>query len=174
MWAKFDGEHVAGAAKRRRATPPCISEVCTDERRHGPVRVQAPHLTRSEYGQGHGQVPEALFPQEPGTQHFTLDDDDSVPELGGSRPDRIDTLSGPQERDLWRTMEQIVDAVPLVPLLDDPVPQIVEQLQDVMRFFDTLLPVPEQVIAAPKILLDDVPMRTAVRDTPSLPFCSGL
>ena len=62
-------------------------------------------------------------------------------------------------------MEQIVDAVPLVPLLDDPVPQIVEQLQDVMRFFDTLLPVPEQVIAAPKILLDDVPMRTAVRDT---------
>ena len=39
----------------------------------------------------HGQVPEALLSQEPGTQHFTLDDDDSVPELGGSRPDRIAT-----------------------------------------------------------------------------------
>ena len=31
----------------------------------------------------HGEVREALLPQEPGTQHFTLDDDDSVPELGG-------------------------------------------------------------------------------------------
>ena len=37
----------------------------------------------------HGEVPEALLSQEPGTQHFTLDDDDSVPELGGSRPDRL-------------------------------------------------------------------------------------
>ena len=27
----------------------------------------------------HGEVPEALLRQEPGTQHFTLDDDDSVP-----------------------------------------------------------------------------------------------
>ena len=62
-------------------------------------------------------------------------------------------------------MQQIVDAVPLVSLLDDPVPQMVEQLPDVMRFFDFLLPVPEQVIEVPKILLDDVPMRTAVRDT---------
>ena len=113
----------------------------------------------------HGQVPEALLPQLPGTQHFTLDDDDSVPELGGSRLDRIATLSGPQERDLRRTVEQIVDAVPLVPLLDDLVPQMVEQLPDVMRFFDFLLSVPEQVIEVPKILLDDVPMRTAVRDT---------
>ena len=34
-----------------------------------------------------------------------------------------------------------------------------------MRFFDTLLPVPEQCIEVPKILLDDVPMRTAVCDT---------
>ena len=80
----------------------------------------------------HGQVPEALLPQEPSTQHYTLDDDDSVPELGGSRPDLIDTLSGPQERDLRRTMEQIVDAVPLVPLLDDPVVQMVEQLPNLV------------------------------------------
>ena len=59
------------------------------------------------------------------------------PELctGGSRPDRIASLSGPQERDLRRTVQQIVDAVPLVRLLHDPVPQLVEQLPDVMRFF---------------------------------------
>ena len=102
-------------------------------------------------------------PQAAGTVYFAMDVDD-VP-AASSRPDRIATLSGPQERDLRRTLEQIVDAVPLVPLLDDPVPQMVEQLPDVMRFFDFLLPVPEQVIEVPKILLDDVPMRTVVRDT---------
>ena len=116
-----------------------------------------------------------------GVQHFFLDDDE--PPAAGSRPDRIATLSGPQERDLRRTVQQIVGAVPLVPLLDDHVPQMVEQLPDVMRFFDFLLPVPEQVIEVPKILLNDVPMRTAVRDTqlveqlvevPTIISCSSL
>ena len=113
----------------------------------------------------HGQVPEALLPQEPGTQHFTLDDDDSVPELWGSRPDRIVTLSGPQERDLRRIVEQIVDAVPLVPLLDNPVPQVVEQLPNLVQFFAALSPVPEQVIAVPRILPHEVPPRRLCRDT---------
>ena len=36
----------------------------------------------------HGRVLEAPTPQEPGTQHLFLDDD-SVPELGGSRLDRL-------------------------------------------------------------------------------------
>ena len=37
-----------------------------------------------------GEVPEALLHQEPGTLHSALDDDDdSVPELGGSGPDRL-------------------------------------------------------------------------------------
>ena len=36
----------------------------------------------------HGEVPEAPTSQEPGTQHFFLDDD-RVPELGFSRPDRL-------------------------------------------------------------------------------------
>ena len=53
-------------------------------------------------------------------------------------------------------MQQIVDPVPSLPTLDDPAPQMVDQLQDIMRFFDTLLPVAEQVITMPKILLDDV------------------
>ena len=53
----------------------------------------------------------------------------------------------------------------MVQILDIPAPQMVEQLPDVLRFFDTLLPVPEQVIEVPKILLDDVPVRTSVRDT---------
>ena len=73
------------------------------------------------------------------------------------------TLSGPQEWDLRRTVQQIVDAVPSVPFPDDPAPQMVEQLQDIMRFFDTLLPVPEQVHRCAQDLLDDVPKRRAVR-----------
>ena len=86
-------------------------------------------------------------------------------EPGGTRPDWIATLSGPQERVQRRTVQQTVDAVPLVPFLDDLAPQMVELLQDTMRSFDTLLPVPEQVTEVPKILLDDVTMRTPVRDT---------
>ena len=41
---------------------------------------------------------------------------------------------------------------------------MVDQLQDVTRFFDTLLPVPEQVIEVPKIVPEDVPMCAVLRD----------
>ena len=49
-----------------------------------------------------------------------------------------------------------------------PVPQMVEQLPDILRFFDTLMPDPEQVIEVPKILPEDVSTRTVVRE-PQLP-----
>ena len=62
-------------------------------------------------------------------------------------------------------MEQLADVVPMVQILDIPVPQMVEQLPDVLRFFATILLVPEQDIEVPKIVLDDVPERTAVRVT---------
>ena len=39
-----------------------------------------------------------------------------------------------------------------------------EQLPDILRFFDTLMPDPEQVIEVPKISPEDVSMRTAVRE----------
>ena len=83
----------------------------------------------------------------------------------GARPDRIATLSGPHARVQRRTVQQIVDEVSPVPLLDDPVPQTVEQLVDVLRFFNSLCPVSEQVIEVPKISLEDVPMRRFCRDT---------
>ena len=86
-------------------------------------------------------------------------------ELGGTGPERIPTLSGPQERVLRCHVQQIVDAVPSLPTLDDPAPQMVEQLPDTVHFFDTLTPDPEQVIEVPKILPDDVPLRTGARDT---------
>ena len=65
-------------------------------------------------------------------------------------------------------MEHITDLVrvaPMVQILDAPVPQTGVQLQDILSFFDALMPDPEQVIELPKILLDDGPMRAAVRDT---------
>ena len=82
----------------------------------------------------HGHVPEAPPPSSP----------------QGSRPPCLGEPRGPQERIQMRTMEQLADVVPMVQILDIPVPQMVEQLADIMRFFDTLV-VPEQVIEVPKI-----------------------
>ena len=61
-------------------------------------------------------------------------------------------------------MQQIVDAVPLVQILDALVPQMVEQLPDILRFFRALSPDPEQVIEVPKIFSEDVSLRTAFRE----------
>ena len=83
---------------------------------------------------------------------FGLYDEDDAE--GGADP-------RPQERVQRHTVEHIVDFArfaPMVQILDAPVPQMVEQLPDIMHFFDT-------IIEVPKILPDDVPMRTAVCDT---------
>ena len=74
----------------------------------------------------------------------------------------------PLERVQRHTVGHIVDFVrfaPVVQILDAPVPQMAEQLPDILHFFDTLTSDLEQVIEVPKILPDDVPMRIAVRDT---------
>ena len=99
----------------------------------------------------HGEVPEALLPQEPSTEHFTLDDDDSVPELWGSRPERLFEVR-PQERVQRRTVQQIVDIAPL-PTLDDPVPQTVEQLVEVPTIvsFSSLQRIAEQSVDIPVV-----------------------
>ena len=82
----------------------------------------------------------------------------------GGRPSPLVEVR-PQERDLRRTVVQIVDAVPFVQILDDPVPQMVEQLLNLVQFFAVLSPVPEQVIEVPKILPHEVPSRRLCRDT---------
>ena len=83
----------------------------------------------------------------------------------GSQPPCLGEPREPQERIQLRTMEQLADVVPMVQILDIPVVLVVEQLADVLRFFASLLPVPEQDIEVPKILLDDVPLRTVLRGT---------
>ena len=96
-----------------------------------------------------------------GTQHFAMDVDE-VPATG-SRPDRLAGVR-PQERVQQHPVDQIVVTAPVLPILDVPVPLMGEQLVDVLRFFDTLCPVAEQVIDVPKISLEDIPARRLCRE----------
>ena len=73
---------------------------------------------------------------------------DSDVVVGGRPPSLVDVR--PQERLQQRTVEQIVDPVPLVPLLHDVVPQMVEQLVDFLAPLD--FRVAEQVIEVFKIV----------------------
>ena len=110
----------------------------------------------------HGHVPEAPTPQERGTQHFFLDDD-SVPELGGSRPDRLVDVR-PQERVPRRIVEQTVDTVPVVQLLHVPVPQMVDSVVEVLKILDKSFPDVEHVIEVPKILQHTVLQRSSLQE----------
>ena len=88
-------------------------------------------------------------------------------EPGGGRPEAF-VEPRPQARVQRHTVEHITDLVRvalMVQILDAPVPQSGDQLPDILFFFDALMPDPEQPIEVPKILLDDVPMRAAERDT---------
>ena len=101
--------------------------------------------------------------QEPGTLYHDLDDV-SVPELGGSRPDWLFAVSGPQERVQRHTVEQMADSAPVLPMLDAPVPLMVEQPVQVLKFLDISLPDAEQVIEVPKIFSEDSPSRSSVSE----------
>ena len=82
-----------------------------------------------------------LLPRRQAQCTFPLTDEE-VP-AAGSRPDRLSAVSGPQARVQRRTVQQIVDFAPL-PTLDDPAPQMVVQLPDVLLcFFRALSPDPE-------------------------------
>ena len=83
--------------------------------------------------------------------------------VAGSRPDRL-TEVRPQERVLRRTVEQNVEPVRGVPVLDAPVPQMVDQAAEVVRFFVSLPVVAEQVIEVPTIIPEDpIPQRALLR-----------
>ena len=114
--------------------------------------------------EAHGEVREEPTSQELGTRFYDLDDDDSVPELGGLRPAPLGEPR-PQEWVQRHTVEQIIETFVPVQILDDPVPLMVDQLVEVLQFFDTLSPVvAKQVIDVPKISLEDIPTRTPVRE----------
>ena len=78
---------------------------------------------------------------------------------GGRPPSLVDVWR--QERVQQRTVKQIVDPVPLVPLLHDVVPQMVERLVDLLAPLD--FRVAEQVIEVPKIVCPPRAARTVLR-----------
>ena len=126
----------------------------------------APHGDRGRPGQGRSARRTTRLrsgrcsPQAAGAQHFALDaeeDDGEVPAAG--RPAALLEVL-PQERVQQRTAEQIVDPEPLVPLLHDVVPQMVEQLVEFLTPLD--FPVPEQVIEVPKIVCPPRAARTVL------------
>ena len=102
--------------------------------------------TEPEDCQGGGHEQRSAEPDVPAgdTELFSLYED----ELGGKRADRLYEVR-PQERVQRRTVEQNVDNSLFLPTLDVPVPQMENQLVEVCRLFDVLIP--EQAIAVPKI-----------------------
>ena len=80
----------------------------------------------------------------------------------GSRPDCLAGVR-PQERVQQHPVDQIVDTAPALPILGVAVLLMGEQLVDVLRFFNTLCPVAEQVIDVPKISLENIPARRLCR-----------
>ena len=81
------------------------------------------------------------------TEFHAMSEDSDV--VGGGRPPSLVDV-WPQERVQQRTVEQIVDPVPSVPLLHDVVPRMVEQLVDILAPLD--FRVAEQVIDVSKIV----------------------
>ena len=91
------------------------------------------------------------------TAFFSLFDEEDA--VWGTRPTGLVEPQGPQERIQRHTAEQMIESFVPVPVLDldAPVPQMVDQLVDVLKLLDTAIP--EQVIAVPKIPLDSIPHR---------------
>ena len=86
-----------------------------------------------------------------------------MPEVGGSRPDRLVDVR-PQERVPRRIVEQIVDIVPVVQFLHAPVPQPVDSVVAVLKILDKSLHDVEQVIEVPKILQHTVLQRSSLQE----------
>ena len=71
----------------------------------------------------------------------------------GARGLIVSLTSGRRSRLQRRTVEQIVDSVPDVPLHHTPVPQMVDSVAEVLKILDNSLPDVEQAIEVPKIIL---------------------
>ena len=84
--------------------------------------------------------------------------------LPGMRPASLAEPQGAQEWVRRRTMEQVVDYVPVVPLLDAPVPQMVDKLEDVLKIVDLF--VPAQEIEVPRISSPSCPPPRRVLPVP--------
>ena len=170
MWVADGGAH-AGAARRQRerrlhaylryarmSVAMALAEASHHTAPRGQRTARAGGEERDELNDATEQ--KTPQPRAASTVYLSLDDD------GGCACRSADRLYEvrPQAQVLRHMVQQIIDPVPSFPALDDPVPQMVEQLPDILRFFRALSPDPEQVIEVPKILPEDVSLRTAVRE----------
>ena len=101
-----------------------------------------------------------------GTEYFSHDVED-VP-AAGSRPDGLSAVSGPQERVLRRTVEQIVDCVPVVPLFHTSEPQMVDSVVDVLKILDHSLPGGKagKATRVPWLFMRHAPPRSSLPEPP--------
>ena len=110
----------------------------------------------------HGHVPEHVPPQAAGAQFFAMDTGEDVGDApAAERPAPLLEVL-PQVWVQRRTVEQIVDPVPVVPMLHVFVPQMVEQLVDFLAPLD--FRIAEQVIDVPEILCPPRAARTVLRE----------
>ena len=142
-----------GAAWRRRQRR--LRSMLRHERQT--VRMELAAALHHSWGGGLG-THEGLRAQKTASagpaEYFELSSDDGRP-AGGERPAAL-LEPRPQERDRRHTGVGYEIAQNLVV----PVPQMGEQLPDVLEFFASYLPVvAEQVIEVPKIFLDRTPQR---------------
>ena len=98
-------------------------------------------------------------PRAGSTQYFTLDDDGDVLAARPTPPVEV----RPQEREQGHIVELILVTFVPVQVLDAPVPQMGNQVVEVLQKIG--METPEQVVAVPKISLDQTPQRSAVRRT---------
>ena len=145
----------AGAAARRRGRP------LRAWHRHVRTTVAMELATALHHSAQRVEVPRKGEVRE---QHYGLRAQER--RLPGTRPAPLLEVL-PQVGAQRHTVDQIVDAVPGLPTLDGPVPLTVEQLVDVLQLFDALIPVAEQVIDVPKILVDVIPARSWVPEPQS-------
>ena len=92
-----------------------------------------------------------------GTEFYAMSEGSDVV-VGGRPPSLVDVR--PQERLQQRTVKQIVDPVPVVPLLHDVEPQLGVQLVDFLAPLDVR--VAEQVIEVPQIVCPPRGARTVL------------
>ena len=99
-------------------------------------------------------------PQAAATVYIPLTDDEDVELAAGVRPTPL-----AEGRPQGKVQRHAGIGYELVVAHDALVLQMVNQLVDVLQFFDTFLPVAEQVIKVPKVILEDsIPPRTPLRD----------
>ena len=76
----------------------------------------------------------------------------------GGRPAPLSEVAGWQDRVKRHVIEDLGTVCPYVQILDLPVPHVVENVTDTLRFLD--LPIAEQVIEVPKISCSPCPSRS--------------